>query len=409
MICGLSFLGVAVRPFRSTEWMWAVLGACALIATGALAPREALSAVLAGDDVYLFLFGMMVLAEIARRAALFDWLAGHAVAAAGGSPRRLLALVYGVGVAVTVFLSNDATAIVLTPAVAAAVGRAKAVPLPYLYACALVANAASFVLPISNPANLVVFSSAPPPLASWFGAFALPSLLAIVATYAMLALHSRAALRGTLEVAASPAPLDRNGRVAFGGIGIAAVALVAASALGWHIGVATCVAAAGVLVVVAILDRGVIPAVLRGLSWSVLVLVAGLFVLVRGLDTSGAVAPLGHAVQDLARLPFAAAAPIAAFAVAIVSNLINNLPSGLIAATLLDHANATLALRSATTIGIDLGPNLSVTGSLATLLWLAALRREGIDVSSGAFLRVGCLVMPPALLLAAASLALTMR
>jgi arsenical pump membrane protein len=381
----------------------------ALVATGSLEPQRALSAAFAGNDVYLFLFGMMVLAEIARHAQLFDWLARHAVAAAGGSPRRLLALVYGVGVVVTVFLSNDATAIVLTPAVAAAVGRAKAVPLPYLYACAFVANAASFVLPISNPANLVVFNGAMPSLARWLGAFALPSLLAIAATYGLLSLHSRAALRGTLTRVETPAPLDRSGVVATCGIGVAAVTLVATSALGGRIGAATCIVAVLVLSLVAAFDRGVVPAALRGISWSVLVLVAALFVLVRGLDASGAIESLGTAVADVARWPFAVAVPVAAFAVAIAANLLNNLPAGLIAATLLAHTNATLALRGAVTVGIDLGPNLSVTGSLATLLWLAALRREGVEVSALAFLRVGLLVMPPALLLAAAGLALTTR
>jgi arsenical pump membrane protein len=389
--------------------MWAAFGAVALVATGALEPKDALSALGAGGDVYLFLFGMMVLAEIARRAGLFEWLAGHAVARADGSSQRLLALVYGVGVAVTVFLSNDATAIVLTPAVAAAVARAKAVPLPYLYACAFVANAASFVLPISNPANLVVFSSATPPLVRWLAAFALPSLVAIGVTYGLLALGSRTTLRARLECVEAPAPLGRNGRLAFCGVGLASLALAVASTLGWPIGLATCVAAAVVLIVVAMLDRGAVPEVLRGISWSVLALVAGLFVLVRGLDASGAVFALRPAIADLARWPYAVAAPVTAFAVATISNLINNLPSGLVAATLLDHAHANLALRSVTTIGIDLGPNLSVTGSLATLLWLAALRREGIEVSAATFLRVGCVVMPPALLLAVASLAITIR
>ncbi len=83
-------------------------------------------------------------------------------------------------------MSNDATAVVLTPAVLAAVKRAKAPPLPYLFSCALVANAASFVLPISNPANLVVFNSTMPPLLRWLAMFSVPSLVAIVITYALL-------------------------------------------------------------------------------------------------------------------------------------------------------------------------------------------------------------------------------
>ena len=100
------------------------------------------------------------------------------------------------GTVVTVFLSNDATAVVLTPAVAAVVKTAKAdKPLPYLFICAFIANAASFVLPISNPANLVIYGSHMPPLLHWLPQYALPSLLSIGATYAVLRWTQRSDLR----------------------------------------------------------------------------------------------------------------------------------------------------------------------------------------------------------------------
>jgi arsenical pump membrane protein len=99
------------------------------------------------------------------------------------------------GTVVTVLLSNDATAVVLTPAVYAAVKAAKAEPLPYLFICAFIANAASFVLPISNPANLVVFGSYMPPLVSWLARFGLPSILSVGATYVALHLTQRRSLQ----------------------------------------------------------------------------------------------------------------------------------------------------------------------------------------------------------------------
>ena len=127
---------------------------------GADACRDALRGVGKGLDVYLFLTGMMLLAEVARETGLFDWLASLAASHARGSPDRLFRLIYAVGIVVTVFLSNDATAVVLTPAVAAVTRACKiAQPLPYLFICALIANAASFVLPISNPANLVIYGA----------------------------------------------------------------------------------------------------------------------------------------------------------------------------------------------------------------------------------------------------------
>ena len=139
-------------------------GAVILLAVGLLPWRDGLAAVSKGTDVYLFLIGMMLLSETARREGVFDWVAAFAVNRAGASPRRLFLLIYGVGVVVTAFLSNDAAAVVLTPAVAVAARKAKVPALPYLFICAFIANAASFVLPISNPANLVLYGDHTPPL-----------------------------------------------------------------------------------------------------------------------------------------------------------------------------------------------------------------------------------------------------
>ncbi len=119
-IAAAATAGVITRPFGWPEAVWAVAGAALLVGFGLLPVGEALSGVAAGTDVYLFLIGMRLLAEVARQGGLFDWLAARATGLARGSGARLYALVFGVGTVVTIFLSNDATAVVLTPAVAAA-------------------------------------------------------------------------------------------------------------------------------------------------------------------------------------------------------------------------------------------------------------------------------------------------
>ena len=132
-VAALATCGVILRPWRVPEYVWAMGGAVLLVGLGLMTPRRALAAVAEGGDVYLFLIGMMVLAELARQEGLFDWLARYAVQHARGSGQRLFDLVFLVGTLVTVFLSNDATAVVLTPAVYAACKAAKADPLPYLF------------------------------------------------------------------------------------------------------------------------------------------------------------------------------------------------------------------------------------------------------------------------------------
>ncbi len=126
LIAALTILGILIRPKGRSEAVWACLGAAFLIIFKLLSIHQALIAVRKGTDVYLFLTGMMLLAELARREGLFDWLASHAVLAARGSQIKLFTLIYAVGVLVTAFLSKDATAVVLTPAVYAAVKKARA-------------------------------------------------------------------------------------------------------------------------------------------------------------------------------------------------------------------------------------------------------------------------------------------
>ncbi|MEP7098223.1 MAG: arsenic transporter, partial [Dokdonella sp.] len=396
-------IGVVARPFQWPEAVSAVAGAVLLVLLGLLPFDAALSAVGKGSDVYLFLFGMMLLAEVGRREGLFDWVAVFAVNQAHGSPTRLFLLVYLAGTLVTVFLSNDATAVVLTPAVLAAAKKADTQPLPLLFACAFVANAASFVLPISNPANLVVYGNHMPALGAWLMRFALPSLLAIVATCVVLRWTQRDALSGRCRANVEPVTLSASGRVALGGIVVTALTLLVVSAFDIPLGLPTAILGVLTAVVVSLRARSSPWSLLKHVSWSVLPLVAGLFVLVETLDRSGGIHALADMLGNAVSQSELATASVAAGTIAIGSNLINNLPAGLIASSTLAQAHAPQRVVDAVLIGVDLGPNLSITGSLATILWLNAIRREGENVGFWTFLKIGAWVMPPALILAVAA------
>lgn len=401
LIVAATTMAILFRPWRLPEYVWATAGAVALVVLGLLPAAQAGSAILEGTDVYLFLIGMMLVAEVARQAGLFDWVAVAAADHAAGSARRLFDLVFLVGTVVTVLLSNDATAVVLTPAVYAVARVVGAPPLPYLYVCAFIANAASFVLPISNPANLVVFGDRMPALGPWLAHFALPSALAIGSTYVTLRLVFRDDLRQPLKPSPPLPPMTWPLRMAALGVAITAGTLLITSALGHRLGLPTliagCVSAALVLAV----TRSGPLRLIKGVAWGVLPLVAGLFVLVEGMAASGV-------LQDLADLMRGLSADAALWAggvgAALSGNVINNLPAGLMAGTLARMADLSSTANAALLIGIDLGPNLSVSGSLATLLWLLAVRREGMHISALSFLRLGIVVMPPALILALGAL-----
>jgi arsenical pump membrane protein len=398
LIVGVSVLLMLVRPRNVPEVYW-IAGGVLLLLIFRLVPLQlAGRAAVKALDVCLFLVGMMLLSELAREHGVFDWLSSVAVRSARGSCSRLFALVYAVGTIVTIFMSNDATAVVLTPAILTAVRKAKVEPLPYLFVCAFIANAASFLLPISNPANLVVFHSQMPPLGRWLLSYCVPSLLSIAATFITMRWLFRKELCAAIEGEVEAKPLRSEGLLVLGGLAAMVAVLLTASSLGKDLGLPTCLAALAITAVVSIKAQCNPLALAREISWTTLALVVGLFVMVDAMENIGAMQQTTSWLTWLQTLGSTTGTLITGFAVGIANNLVNNLPLGLIAGSTLQAAHAKGLIADAVLIGVDLGPNLSITGSLATILWLIALRKEKLDVGFWDFLKVGVVAMPVALL-----------
>lgn len=395
----LTVAGMLVRPWRSAEWMWALAGAGLEIAIGAAPGSAAWVAVRSGTDVYAFLVGILALAEAARTQGVFDWLAGRAGDLAGGSRARALALCYGLGVLVTATLSNDTAIILLTPAALALGRRLGGSPLPYLFACAFVANAASFLLPTGNPANLLLYGAGLPALGPWLAVYGMAALAAIVATYAALAWTSRRELGTAVQPAGERPRSSLGGRTALGLLGASGLALALVSALGGALGLTALGCGIVTCFVLWLRDRGVVATVVRETSWGVVSLVAGLLVVVAALERAGATRLAARALDAAAMLPPWLGREVTGFATTLVANGANNLPVAVFAGRAL-AASGSHPLAHAVLVGTDLGPNLSVAGSLATLLWLIVLRREGIEMTPRAFFFRGALVTLPALFLA---------
>jgi arsenical pump membrane protein len=405
LIVAVSIALMLTRPGGIPEVWWISGGALLLIVLRLVPLKLVGQAVAKGSDVYLFLIGMMLLSELAREQGVFDWVASVAVRGAKGSCSRLFLLVYGVGTLVTIFMSNDATAVVLTPAILTAVRKAKVSPLPYLFVCALIANAASFVLPISNPANLVVFYTGMPPLGAWLADFGIPSLLSIVATFFVMRFLFREDLCKSIDCEVDNVELSGNGKLVLAGLSLMIAVLLTASALQKDLGLPTCLAALVITAIVSIKGRSNPIKLAREISWATLLLVAGLFVMVDAVESQGALNLTQQWLAWASHLGQNVGALVAGFVVGVANNIVNNLPLGLIAGGTIQAAHTKGLIANAVLIGVDLGPNLSVTGSLATILWLLALRKnsggnegeEKLDVSFWKFLKVGAVAMPVAL------------
>lgn len=400
IVVAVSIVLMLIRPRNIPEVYWISAGVIVLLTLRLITLRLTERALLKAVDVCLFLIGMMLLSELAREHGVFDWLSSIAIRGARGSTARLFVLVYIIGTVVTILMSNDATAVVLTPAILTAVRKAKVQALPYLFVCAFIANAASFVLPISNPANLVVFHGAMPPLANWMLAFGLPSILSIVTTFFVLRWIFHKELQERIEDGIEEYVLNNNGKLVVASVLVVVVVLLWASSFGKNLGFPTFLAALAITVIVCIKEKRN-PLILAGeISWETLALVGGLFVMVDAMESIGAMEYAKHWLVRAESLGIATGQLTTGFLVGVGNNLVNNLPLGLIAGGAVQAAHVRTSLAEAVLIGVDLGPNLSITGSLATILWLIALRREKLYVSFWDFFRIGVIAMPLALLTA---------
>jgi arsenical pump membrane protein len=403
IIAGLTLVAILVRPLRMSEWIWSAAGAALLVISGLLAGTQAAQAARDGLDVYCFLAGMLTLAEIARIHRLLDAFSRALARRANGRGAGLFIYAFVCATAVTALLSNDGTILLLTPAAFSLARATNLSPRPFAYAVAFVANAASFILPIGNPANLVVFSPLPP-LLPWLALFAAPSAAALLCTFAVLRVVHAREIAQSFTFESAQDGFGTAARVAALAVCVSLALLVGAAGFGWPLGYIALALGVLSLLAVGAADEQTPAAVLREGPWTIIPLVAGLFVIVRALDATGALELARALLRQASAMPPVLGRLYAGGVTAVGDAIANNLPVGVIARYTLHGHGVSTNVAHAVLVGVDLGPNLSISGSLATLLWVMMLRREGVEVNAWRFLRVGALVTIPSLLLALAVL-----
>lgn len=417
LIFVVTLIVVVVRPRQINEAWSAAVGAALMVATGVVSPLAALTAIGSEWNLFLFFFGLMLTAAVADMAGFFDWAAGLAAGAAGGSGRRLLFNVCVLGAVITTFLSNDAAAIILTPVVYTIATRLRLRVMPYLFAVSFMANAASMTLPISNPINVLTGDRLMAPLAEYEGHLLLASLACIAITTAILMAYFWRSAAGRFEFdwrsAVRSAIRDRTFFVGtLFGLAMLAVAYVVGSALLWPLGVVAVVGGGGLVLVATARRRLSREHLNTHISPALFVYIAALFVLVRGVQDAGITPALvADAVSHASNAGTAVMAGLIGSAVA--SNLINNLPAVLVFISGADAGGVPAGLHApflfGALAGADLGPNLTPVGALSTMLWLVIVRRRGVQVSAWDFLKIGAVVAPVTLIAAAVLVSASFR
>lgn len=374
-----------------------------VIATGAISLDHAREEAARLGPVVGFLAAVLVLAHFCDVEGLFQACGAWTARWAAGSPGRLLTAVFVLASVITAVLSLDATVVLLTPVVFATAARAGVRARPHLYACAHLSNTASLLLPVSNLTNLLAFETSGLSFTRFAALMALPWVVAIGAEYLVF----RRFFRDDLSAAAhSPEPGETPELPLFALITVACTlaGFVVASTLGVE---PVWVATAGALVLAgrALVRRRATPlAVVKAASPAFLAFVLALGVVVRAVVDNGLAKALGHVVPTGSGL--LALLGIAALA-AVLANLINNLPAVLVLLPLSAAAGPGAVL--AVLLGVNIGPNLTYAGSLATLLWRRIVHRHGHDVHLGHFTRLGLVATPAALVSAVAALWLSLQ
>ncbi len=400
----LTLAGIMTRPFRWSEARIAMGGAGTLLLLGLIRPADAARTLLRDWNTFLFFLGMMGISAMAESAGLFDWLAVHAARLAHRSAARLFFNVFLLGTAITMIFSNDATALILTPVVYVLVTRLRLPVLPYLFACTFIADTASFLLPVSNPINIIVMSHYPLDLLTFLRLLFVPSLVVIAINLGVFYLLYRSQLRGTfdpghLPTAEKAVKHREYFRYTLWVLAIVAPSYVAAAA--WQLPLSFVAVGGALLLLAGSLwwRTATVREATGRISWSIFGFIAGMFVVVRAIEETGLTATLGRLLLHLSGGTGFGAVMVGTFGSALGTNLINNVPMAVVMnASLASVQHAAPAIRNgfvaATIFGCDLGPNLTTVGSLATMLWLLILRQREVEVSGLDYFKVGLLVTP---------------
>jgi len=398
LIALIAVLAWAVtRPRGWPEAVAAVPAAVILIAAGVIPAGQAAAEARQLGPVIGFLAAILVLAHLCEADGLFracgDWMAR----ASSGSPRRLLAQVFVIASVTTAVLSLDATVVLLTPVVFATAARLEARARPHVYACTHLANSASLLLPVSNLTNLLAFAASGLAFGRFAALMAVPWLAAIGVEYAVFGRFFATDLNtGDLNRGgqADPGRGTRLPRVTLVVVALTLAGFVVASAAGVNPAWAA-FAGAAVLAARALARRTVAPAALvRAADPPFLLFVLGLGIVVTAVTDNG----LGQALAPL--LPSGTGLPAllaTAALAAVLANVCNNLPATLVLLPLAAPSGAGAVL--AMLLGVNIGPNLTYTGSLATLLWRRIAHHHGSAPDLGEFTRLGLLTVPAAVVL----------
>lgn len=361
---------------------------------------------------------VIIISLLLDKAGFFEWAALHVARWGQGKGRRLFVLLVLLGASVAALFANDGAALILTPIVIAMLRELRfsdKATLAFVMAAGFIADTSSLPLVVSNLVNIVSVDYFKIGFARYASVMIPVDVVAVLATLAVLTIYFKRDVPVTYELEKLRLPNEAiHDRATFIAgwwvLGLLLVGFFWLESLGVPISV---VAAAGAILLLIVAARGhriSTLEVVRGAPWQIVVFSLGMYLVVYGLRNAGLTGYLTAVLNECARYGVWGAAFGTGVVTALLSSIMNNMPTVLIGALSIDATTAQGVVREAmvyaNVIGSDLGPKITPIGSLATLLWLHVLSTKNIQISWGYYFRVGIVLTIPVLLVTLAALAL---